>query len=91
MLLLLGTFRRLGGSGPAPLRLLWLMPTAWLEVLFLKEALARAGVARLDPGEGAQVDIYRDRNTAPLVDLRGRLRAVLDIIGSIGRSGFSVA
>ena len=50
---------------------------------------ARAGYA--DLGEGAQVDLCRDSSIAPLVDVRRRLRAVPDIIGSIGRSDFSVA
>ena len=44
-----------------------------------------------DPGDGAQVDLYRDASTAPLVDLRRRLRAVLDVLGAIRRSGFSVS
>ena len=44
-----------------------------------------------DPGDGALVDLYRDHSVAPLVDLRRRLRAVLDIIAAIGRSGFTVS
>ena len=44
-----------------------------------------------DPGDGASVDLYRDHSVAPLVDLRRRLRAVLDIIAAIGRSGFTVS
>ena len=47
------------------------------------------------PGPGvltlmAQVDLYIDCSTAPLFDLRRSLKAVLDIIASIGRSGFLV-
>ena len=44
-----------------------------------------------DPGDGPLVDLYRDHSVAPLVDLRRRLRAVLDIIAAIGRSGFTVS
>ena len=44
-----------------------------------------------DPGDGALVDLYRDRSVAPLVDLRRRLKAVLDVIAAIGRSGFTVS
>ena len=44
-----------------------------------------------DPGDGALVDLYRDCSIAPLVDLRRRLRAVLDVIAAIGRSGFTVS
>ena len=44
-----------------------------------------------DPGDGAQVDLYRDASVAPLVDLRRRLRAVLDALAAIRRSGFSVS
>ena len=40
------------------------------------------------PGDGAQVDLYRDSSIAPLVDLRRRFRAVLDTIGAIRRSVF---
>ena len=50
---------------------------------------ARARCA--DPGDGAQVDLYRDSSTAPLVDLRRRLRAVLDVLTAVRRSGFSVS
>ena len=49
---------------------------------------ARARCA--DHGDGAQV-LYRERSVALLVELRRRLRAVLDEVGSICRSGFSVA
>ena len=44
-----------------------------------------------DPGDGALVDLCRDHSVAPLVDLRRRLRAVLDVIAAIGRSGFTVS
>ena len=44
-----------------------------------------------DPGDAALVDLYRDHSVAPLVDLRRRLRAVLDVIAAIGRSGFTVS
>ena len=44
-----------------------------------------------DPGDGALVDLYRDHSVAPLVDLRRRLRAVLDILAAIGRSGFTIS
>ena len=46
---------------------------------------------RADPGDAALVDLYRDHSVAPLVDLRRRLRAVLDVIAAIGRSGFTVS
>ena len=44
-----------------------------------------------DPGDAALVDLYRDHSVAPLVDLWRRLRAVLDVIAAIGRSGFTVS
>ena len=44
-----------------------------------------------DPGDGASVDLYRDHSVGPLVDLRRRLRAVLDIFAAIGRSGFTIS
>ena len=44
-----------------------------------------------DPGDAALVYLYRDHSVAPLVDLRRRLRAVLDVIAAIGRSGFTVS
>ena len=44
-----------------------------------------------DPGDGAQVDLYRDASIAPLVDLRRRFRAVLDVSAAIRRSGFTVS
>ena len=50
---------------------------------------ARARCA--DPGDGAHVDLKRDCSMAPLVDLRRRFRAVLDVIAAIGRSGFTVS
>ena len=50
---------------------------------------ARARCA--DPGDGAQVDLYRDASIAPLVDLRRRFRAVLDALVAFRRSGFSVS
>ena len=50
---------------------------------------ARARCA--DPGDGAQVDLYRDHSIAPLADLRRRLRAVLDTALAICRSGFTVS
>ena len=43
-----------------------------------------------DPGDGAQVDLHRDRSIATLIDLRRRLRAVLDVVDSVRRSGFAV-
>ena len=43
------------------------------------------------PGDGGQLDLYRDACTAPSVDLRRRFRAVLDVACAIGRSGFSVS
>ena len=44
-----------------------------------------------DPGDAALIDLYRDHSVAPLVDLRRRLRAVVDVIAAIGRSGFTVS
>ena len=38
-----------------------------------------------DPGDGALVDLHRDHS------VRRRLRAVLDVIAAIGRSGFTVS
>ena len=51
--------------------------------------IARAMCA--DPGNGVLVDLYRDASAAPLVDLRRRLRAVLDVLAAVRRSGFSVS
>ena len=51
----------------------------------------RARARCSDPGDGALVDLYRDHSVAPLVDLRRRLRAVLDVIAAIGRSGFTIS
>ena len=53
--------------------------------------MRRARARCSDPGDGALVDLYRDRSVVPLVDLRRRLRAVLDVIAAIGRSGFTVS
>ena len=53
----------------------------------MRSACARCAA----PGDGAEVDLYRDSSTAPLVDFRRRLRAVLDVVGSIGRSGYTLA
>ena len=50
---------------------------------------ARARCA--DLGDGAQVDLKRECSIGPLADLRRRLRAVLDVISVIGRSGFTVS
>ena len=50
---------------------------------------ARARCA--DPGDGLQFDLYRDYRFAPLVDLRTRLSAVLDVLVAVRRSGFSVS
>ena len=53
----------------------------------VRKARARSA----DPGDGAQVDLFRDCSVALRVDLRRRLRAVLDVIAAIGRSGFTVS
>ena len=53
--------------------------------------MRRARARCSDPADGALVDLYRDRSVAPLVDLRRRLKAVLDVIAAIGRSGFTVS
>ena len=53
----------------------------------VREARARCA----DAGDGAQIDLYRDSSVAPLVDLRRRLRAVLDVLAAVRRSGFSVS
>ena len=52
--------------------------------------IRRARARCADPGDGAQVDLYRDSSIASLIDLRRRLRALLDVSGSIRSSGFSV-
>ena len=43
-----------------------------------------------DPGDGAQVDLYRDNSKASLIHLRRRLRSVLDVVGAVNRSGYSL-
>ena len=44
-----------------------------------------------DPGDGAQVDLYKDSSIASLIDLRRRLRSVLDVVAAMNRSGYSLA
>ena len=59
----------------------------WLGGPRVRKARARC----LDPGDGALVDLYRDASVAPLVDLKRRFRAVLDILSAVRRFGFSVS
>ena len=66
----------------------------WCCAGFLKIRLGGPNIRRprarcADPGDGAQINLHRDRSSASLIDLRRRLRAVLDVIGSIRGSGFS--
>ena len=61
----------------------------WLDLVALRCAALVLGV--LIPGHGAQVDLYRDNSIAPLFDQRRRLRSVLDVIGAVNSSGFSLA
>ena len=53
--------------------------------------MRRARARYSDPGDGALVDLDKDRSIAPLVGLRRRQRAVLDVIAAICRSGFTVS
>ena len=43
-----------------------------------------------DAGEGDDVHLYRDSSAAPLLDLRRRLEAILDVLDGIIRLGASV-
>ena len=52
----------------------------------MRSARSRCG----DPGDGAQVDLYRDNSIAPLIHLRRRLMSVLDVVGAVNRSGYSL-
>ena len=45
----------------------------------------------VDPADGVGVHLYRDSSTAPLLDLRRRLKVVFDILGGILREGFTLA
>ena len=45
----------------------------------------------VDPADGGCVHLYRDSSTAPLLDLRRRLKVVFDILGGIIREGFTLA
>ena len=44
-----------------------------------------------DVHEGGDVFMYRDSSVAPLLDLRRRMKAVMDVLDSIVRGGVSVA
>ena len=59
----------------------------WLGGPEMRSARSRCA----DPGDGAQVDLYRDSSIAPLIHLRRRLRSVLDVVAAISRSGYSLA
>ena len=51
--------------------------------------MARSSVA--DVHEGAAVFMYRDSSMAPLLDLRRRLDAVMDVLDAMIRNGVSLA
>ena len=44
-----------------------------------------------DAREGGEVHLYRDSSAAPLLDLRRRLKAVMDVLDVMIRDGFSFA
>ena len=45
----------------------------------------------VDPADGGCIHLYGDSSTAPLLDLRRRLKVVFDILGGIIREGFPLA
>ena len=65
-----------------------MLNSLWLGLVGPKMRSDRSRCA--DPGDGAQVYLYRD-SSAPLIHLRRRLRSVLDVVDAISRSGFSLA
>ena len=44
-----------------------------------------------DPQEGGEVSLYHDVSTAPLLDLRRRLKLVVDLLSAMIRDGVSLA
>ena len=44
-----------------------------------------------DAREGGEVHLYRDSSAAPLLDLRRRLKAVMDVLDVLIRDGVSFA
>ena len=44
-----------------------------------------------DPQEGSEVSLYHDVSTAPLLDLRRRLKVVVDLLSAMIRGGVSLA
>ena len=44
-----------------------------------------------DPQEGSEVSLYHDVPTAPLLDLRRRLKLVVDLLSTMIRDGVSLA
>ena len=50
---------------------------------------ARGSVA--DAHDAADVFLYRDYSLAPLVDMRRRFKAVMDVLGAMIRSGISLS
>ena len=45
----------------------------------------------VDPADGGGIHLHRDSSTAPLLDLRRRLKVVFDILEGIIREGFTLA
>ena len=80
-------------GGPEPVRGFKLVRGAprFSEVRLGGPKMRSARARCADPGDGAQVDLYRDNSIAPLTDLRKRLETFLDIIGAVNESGFSLA
>ena len=50
---------------------------------------ARGNVA--DPHDAADVFLYRDSSIAPLLDMRRRFNAVMDVLGAMIRCGVSLS
>ena len=45
----------------------------------------------LTPLNGVDAHMYRDSSNAPLLDLRRRLKVVVDVLSDVIRSGFTLA
>ena len=81
-------------GGPVPSRGLVLgRGSALLHVVPLGGPLVREGVRGLaaDAGYGPGVFLYRDSSIAPLLNLRRRFKAVMDVLGANIRCGVSPA
>ena len=81
------------GGGPLPSRGLVLgRGSALFRVVRLgghQVRKARANIA--DALDAADVFLYRDSSIAPLLDVRRRFKAVVDVLGAMIRSGISLA